>query len=67
GDAFDPFRVGVDHLALACEDESELSRVAGELDKANVWSTGVKTGPTLNKKYVVFKDPDRISWEYYMV
>lgn len=22
---------------------------------------------TLNKKYVAFKDPDRIPWEYYMV
>jgi glyoxylase I family protein len=67
GDSFNPFRVGLDHLALACEDESELNRVAGELDKANVWNTGVKTDETLNKKYVAFKDPDRISWEYYMV
>lgn len=66
GDVFNPFRVGLDHLALACEDESELKRVADELDKANIWNTGVKTDETLDKKYVAFKDPDRISWEYYM-
>ena len=33
----------------------------------NVENTGIKTDPTLNKQYVAFKDPDRISWEYYMV
>src|SRR6266516_1773081 len=27
-DRFDPFRVGLDHIALACEDAAELSRVA---------------------------------------
>lgn len=67
GDSFNPFRVGLDHLALACVDEKELERVAGNLEKANVWNTGVKLDETLNKKYVAFKDPDRISWEYYMV
>jgi len=67
GDVFNPFRVGLDHLALACEEHSELERVAGELNKANIENTGVKTDPTLDKQYVAFKDPDRISWEYYMV
>jgi catechol 2,3-dioxygenase-like lactoylglutathione lyase family enzyme len=28
GDKFNPFRVGVDHIALACTDRSELKRVA---------------------------------------
>ena len=27
GDKFNPFRVGVDHIALACTDASELKRV----------------------------------------
>ncbi len=66
-DVFNPFRIGLDHLALACEDVKELHRVANELEKANIENTGVKLDETLNKKYVAFKDPDRISWEFYMV
>jgi catechol 2,3-dioxygenase-like lactoylglutathione lyase family enzyme len=67
GDVFNPFRVGLDHLALACSTEAELERVATALSEAGVENTGVKTDPTLNKKYVAFKDPDRIAWELYLV
>ncbi|MBA2260503.1 MAG: VOC family protein [Acidobacteria bacterium] len=66
GDVFNPFRVGLDHVALACADETELERVAGALSEAGVENTGVKMDPTLGKKYVAFKDPDRIAWELYM-
>ncbi|HET6648096.1 MAG TPA: VOC family protein, partial [Pyrinomonadaceae bacterium] len=30
-DKFNPLRVGLDHLAMACEDEAELERVAAAL------------------------------------
>lgn len=63
---FDPHRVGLDHVALACASEDELERVAAALKEAGVENTGVKTDPTLGKKYVAFKDPDRIAWEFYM-
>lgn len=66
GDQFDPHRVGLDHVALACDDEAELQRVADALSAAGVENTGVKLDETLNKKYVAFKDPDRIAWEFYM-
>ncbi len=66
GDKFNPFRVGLDHVALACDDEAELERVAKALTEAGIENTGVKTDKTLGKKYVAFKDPDRISWELYM-
>jgi catechol 2,3-dioxygenase-like lactoylglutathione lyase family enzyme len=66
GDRFDPFRVGLDHIALACGDEAELSRVAAALTEAGVENTGVKLDETLGKRYVAFKDPDRIAWELYM-
>lgn len=66
-DSFDPFRVGLDHVALACEDEAELERVAAALDEASVWTTGVKTDGVLGKRYVAFKDPDGIKWELYMM
>jgi glyoxylase I family protein len=66
-DSFSPFRTGMDHVALACNDEAELERVANGLKEANVWTTGVKVDDVLGKKYVAFKDPDGIKWELYMV
>lgn len=66
GDKFNPHRVGLDHIALGCEDEAELERVAAALKEAGVENTGVKLDETLGKRYVAFKDPDRIAWEFYM-
>ncbi len=65
-EVFSPFEVGLDHIALTCENEDELNRFAKELSKANVENTGVKLDATLQKLYVAFKDPDRIQWEFYM-
>lgn len=65
-DVFNPFRVGLDHLALTCTEEAELERVAAALKEAGIENTGVKLDETLGKKYVAFKDPDRIAWEFYM-
>jgi catechol 2,3-dioxygenase-like lactoylglutathione lyase family enzyme len=64
-DAFDPFRVGLDHVALGCTDVRELHRVATALTQAGVEHTGVKTDPLLAKEYIAFKDPDGIKWELY--
>lgn len=66
-DVFDPFRVGLDHVALGCASEPELERVAGALASAGIENTGVKLDEVLGKKYVAFKDPDRIAWEFYMI
>ena len=66
GDVFSPFRVGLDHVALACPDEAELERVALALSGAGVENTGVKLDEVLGKRYVAFKDLDRIAWEFYM-
>lgn len=65
-DAFDPHRVGLDHIALACDDATELRRVADALGAAGIENTGVKTCATLGKDYVAFKDPDGVKWELYM-
>jgi catechol 2,3-dioxygenase-like lactoylglutathione lyase family enzyme len=66
GDVFNPFRVGLDHVAIACEEEAELERVAKALSEAGIENTGVRLDETLGKRYVAFKDPDRIAWEDYM-
>lgn len=65
-DRFSPFRVGLDHIALACAEEGELRRVADALSAWGIESTGVKRDPTLDKLYVAFTDPDGIKWEFYM-
>jgi catechol 2,3-dioxygenase-like lactoylglutathione lyase family enzyme len=65
-DRFTPFRVGLDHLALVCTDEAELERVAAALAAAGVENTGAKRDEVTGKRYVAFKDPDRIAWELYM-
>jgi len=65
-EVFNPFNIGLDHIALACETEAELQRVAQGLADAGVENTGVKLDETLQKLYVAFKDPDRIQWEFYM-
>ncbi len=65
--SFNPFTIGTDHLAIACESEEELKRFAQGLREAGVDNTGVKHDATLQKNYVAFKDIDRIQWEFYMV
>ena len=67
GDQFNPFRVGLDHIALGCDNRDELERVARALSEHNIENTGIKLDETLQKDYVAFKDPDRISWEFYSV
>jgi glyoxylase I family protein len=63
---FHPFNIGLDHVAMIMETEEELNRCAAGLAKAGVENTGVKLDESLKKKYVAFKDPDRIQWEFYM-
>lgn len=66
-DQFNPFRVGLDHIALGCDDREELERVAQALNAHGIENTGIKLDATLQKDYVAFKDPDRIAWEFYSV
>ena len=65
-DTFSPHRLGIDHIALGCANETELERVASALTAAGIENTGAKLDETLGKRYVAFKDPDRIAWEFYM-
>jgi glyoxylase I family protein len=58
--------VGLDHVALACDDEAELRRVAGALTASGIENTGVKLDEALQRRYVAFRDPDGIKWELYM-
>ncbi len=66
-DHFDPFRVGLDHLALAVEDASTLEDMQRDLDAAGVSNNGVEVDPGTHRKYISFYDPDGIAWELYSV
>ncbi|MGQ0561381.1 MAG: VOC family protein [Gemmatimonadota bacterium] len=66
GDAFDPFRVGLDHFALTCPDMQELERIAAALENAGIWNTGIKKLDAFNAHYVGFKDPDGIKLEMWL-
>ena len=66
-DHFDPFRVGLDHIALAIEDPNILENLKQELDTAGVRNNGVEVDPETHDKYISFYDPDGIAWELYAV
>ncbi len=66
-DHFDPFRVGLDHLALAIENASILEGLQRELDAAGVLNHGVEEDPETHDKYISFYDPDGIAWELYCI
>jgi glyoxylase I family protein len=66
-DRFDPFRVGLDHLALAVEDASMLENLKQDLDAAGVPNHGVEEDPETHDRYISFHDPDGIAWELYWV
>ncbi len=65
GDRFDPYRVGVDHLALAVADPAALAGLQRQLDAAGVPNNGVEDDPTTGGRYISFSDPDGIAWELY--
>ena len=66
-DHFNPFRVGLDHLALAVEDPGILEDMKRDLDAAGVVNHGVEEDPETHDKYISFFDPDGIAWELYSV
>ncbi len=66
-DRFDPFRVGLDHLALAVNDANVLEDLRRELDAAGVRNNGVEEDPDTHDLYISFYDPDGIAWELYSV
>jgi catechol 2,3-dioxygenase-like lactoylglutathione lyase family enzyme len=66
-DHFDPFRVGLDHLALAVADPSQLADLQRDLDTAGVRNNGVEEDKATHRLYISFYDPDDIAWELYAV
>jgi glyoxylase I family protein len=62
-EGFDERRVGLDHLAFACSDRSELEQWAQRLDEL-----GITHGGIVDAGYgsgVSFRDPDNIALEFF--
>ena len=66
-DRFNPFRVGLDHLALTVENPGILEDMKRDLDAAEVCNHGVEEDPETHDKYISFSDPDGIAWELYSI
>jgi glyoxylase I family protein len=64
-DRFNPFRVGLDHLALAIADAGDLDGLRRQLDAASVPNHGIERDPLTGANYISFYDPDGIAWELY--
>ena len=64
-DRFNPFRVGLDHLALAIADAGELDELRARLDASGVPNHGIEQDPASGATYISFYDPDGIAWELY--
>jgi glyoxylase I family protein len=67
-DAASPFserRTGLDHLAFAVDDRSDLDAWAQRLTAAGVEHSGVKVTPATGSALVAFRDPDGIQLEVY--
>ena len=66
-DAFDPARVGLDHLALAVSDVAALEQMQRQLEGAGVRNNGVEQDALTGATYVSVYDPDGIAWELYVM
>ena len=64
GDRFDPFRVGLDHLALAVPREA-LPDLLRRLDAAQVRNNGIERDEGRGAEAITFYDPDGTAWEFY--
>jgi glyoxylase I family protein len=64
-DRFDPFRVGLDHLALAVDNAESLEELKQQLDAGGVRNNGVQDDTLTGATYIAFYDPDGIAWELY--
>src|SRR5437660_10644112 len=62
-DRFDPFRVGLDHLALAVANAESLHELKQQLDAARVRNNGVEDDTLTGARYIASYDPVGIAWE----
>lgn len=62
-DRFDPARVGLDHLSIACADRAEVEEWARHLDSIGVDHAPIDDAPAGH--VLVCKDPDDLPVEFF--
>ncbi len=67
GDTFNPFRIGLDHLALGVPNRKALKVLKAALDGAGVRNNGIERDSVAKTDYISFYDPDGIAWEFYVM
>ncbi|HEX9712504.1 MAG TPA: VOC family protein [Actinomycetota bacterium] len=63
-DRFDPARVGLDHLSIACESAAELEKWRARLDENGVTHSGIQESPW--GLHLNMRDPDDIQIELFV-
>ena len=63
GGPFDERRIGLDHLAFACADRTELAEWEARLNDLDVANGGIVDAPYGSG--VSFRDPDNIALEFF--
>ena len=66
-DRFNPYRVGLEHVALAVADPADLEGMQQQLDAVGVRNNGVEDDASTGGRYISFYDPDGIAWELYFL
>ncbi|MFJ7066565.1 VOC family protein [Streptomyces sp. NPDC101115] len=64
-DAFDPTRVGLDHLAFHVADQAAIEAWEARLDEQEIAHSDVVEDPS-GGIHLNFKDPDTIALEFYL-
>jgi len=67
GDTFNPFRIGLDHLALGVPNRKALETLKKALESANIRNNGIERDSVGKTDYISFYDPDGIAWEFYVM
>lgn len=65
-DRFDPYRVGLDHVALEVSSVNALEDIKRELDLAGAPNNGIEHDELTQANYISVFDPDGIAWELYV-
>jgi catechol 2,3-dioxygenase-like lactoylglutathione lyase family enzyme len=66
-DTFNPFRIGLDHIALSVANHAALEKLKVALDSAGIRNNGIERDATAKVDYISFYDPDGIAWEFYVM
>lgn len=62
-DAFDPFRVGLDHLSFGVDSKADLEAASATLDEWGVTHGEITDLPPFGIALLPFRDPDGIQLE----